>query len=101
MWSLGVTLADFFRPLKQQLDDVEEWDDEVEEEVEDERHTDQPFIFLQDPSPSRMTSWRRLPLFDADRGDIGLAWSIFKVRGTPNETSWPVNAVNLGTYQCA
>lgn len=92
MWSLGVTFADFFRPLKQQLDDVEEWDDDLEEEAhEDEQHIGQPFILLRDPSPSRITSWRRLPLFDADRGDIGLAWSIFKVRGTPNETNWPVN----------
>ena len=91
MWSLGVTFADFFRPLKQQLDDVEEWDDLEEGVDEDEQHTGQPFILLQDPSPSRITSWRRLPFFNADRGDIGLAWSIFKVRGTPNKTNWPVN----------
>ena len=95
MWSLGVTFADFFRPLKQQLGDVEEWDNDCEEEAEDEeQHTSIPFIFLQNPSPSHMTSWRRLPLFNADRGDIGLAWSIFKVRGTPNETNWPVSAMN-------
>ena len=95
MWSLGVTFTDFFRPLKQQLDDVEEWDDSCEEAGEsEERCTDLPFIFLQNPSPLWTTSWRRLPLFNADRGDIGLAWSIFKVRGTPNETNWPVNIVN-------
>ena len=92
MWSLGVTFADFFRPLKQQLEDTEEWDDDLEEEAdEDDQHIGQPFILLQGTSPSRVTSWRRLPLFNADRGDIGLAWSIFKVRGTPNETNWPVN----------
>jgi len=92
MWSLGVTFADFFRPLKQQLDNVDEWDDDLEEEVdEDEQHIGQPFILLRDTSPLRVTSWRRLPLFNADRGDIGLAWSIFKVRGTPSETNWPVN----------
>jgi len=96
-----VTFTDFFRPLKQQLDDVDEWDDDLEEEEveEGEQHTDTPFIFLRNPPPSRIISWRRLRLFDADRGDIGLAWSIFKVRGTPNKTNWPVNAVNLGTYQ--
>jgi hypothetical protein len=96
MWSLGVTFADFFRPLKQQLDDPDEWDDDCDEEAEEDeqQHTALPFISLQHPSPPRINSWRRLPLFDPDRGDIGLAWSIFKVRGTPNETNWPVNLAN-------
>jgi cyclin-dependent kinase 8/11 len=96
MWSLGVTFADFFRPLKQQLDDGDGWGDDYDEEAEEDEqlHTALPFIFLQNPSPSRITSWHRLPLFDAERGDIGLAWSIFKVRGTPNETNWPVSIVN-------
>lgn len=92
MWSLGATFADFFRPLKQRVDDAEEWEDDCEGEAEeDEEHMGLPFIFLQGPFSSRITSWRRLPLFNADRGDIGLAWSIFKVRGTPNEANWPVN----------
>lgn len=95
MWSLGATFAECFRPLKEQLDDVDEWNDERDEEVEDdEQHEAPPFIFLRNAPPTRIASWRRLPLFNADRGDIGLAWSIFKVRGTPNETNWPVNAVN-------
>ena len=97
MWSLGATFAGFFRPLKEQLDDVDEWDDDCDEEVEegDQQHEIPPFIFLRSTSPMRITSWHRLPLFDADRGDIGLAWSIFKIRGTPNDRNWPVNAVNL------
>lgn len=33
--------------------------------------------------------WRRQSLFDASRGSIGLAWSIFKLRGTPTEDNWP------------
>jgi len=37
----------------------------------------------------RLADWIRLPLFDAQRGDIGLAWSIFKIRGTPDEVNWP------------
>jgi len=95
MWSAGATFADFFRPLQQQLDDVDEWDGCDEEAEEDQQqHTSLPFVFLRSPPPSRITSWHRLPLFNADRGDIGLAWSIFKVRGTPNEMNWPVNAVN-------
>ena len=87
--------ADFFRPLKQQLDDVDEWGDDYDEEAEEDGQqcTAPPFIFLQSPLPPRITSWCRLPLFSADRGDIGLAWSIFKVRGTPNEANWPVNVV--------
>ena len=95
MWSLGVTFADFFRPLKEQPGDEGEWDDDCDEEAEeeDQRHEIAPFMFLGNASPTRITSWRRLPLFKADRGDIGLAWSIFKIKGTPNERNWPVNAV--------
>ncbi|KAF9786696.1 kinase-like protein [Thelephora terrestris] len=90
MWSLGATFAEYFRPLKEQADDLDEWDDERNEEAEDDQQNEPPpFIFLRNAPPTRMTSWRRLPLFDAERGDIGLAWSIFKVRGTPNETNWP------------
>jgi hypothetical protein len=96
MWSLGATFTDFFRPLKEQLDDVDDWDDDCDEGVEegDQQHEALPFIFLQCTSPTRITSWRRLPLFDADRGDIGLAWSIFKVKGTPDDKNWPVNIVD-------
>lgn len=95
MWSVGATFAEFFRPLKQQLD-VDGWDDDYEEGAEEdgEQHTALPFILLQSSSPSQITSWCRLPLFNAERGDIGLAWSIFQVRGTPNETNWPVNVMN-------
>ena len=57
MWSVGVTFADFFRPLKQQFDDVDEWDDGCDEVEEDgDEHAVPPFIPLQNPSPSRMTS---------------------------------------------
>lgn len=92
MWSLGATFADFFRPLKERLDDVDEWGDDCDEEVEeDNQHETPPFISLRSTSPMQVTSWRRLPIFNADRGDIGLAWSIFKIKGTPNERNWPVN----------
>lgn len=40
-------------------------------------------------------TWRRKNLFDASRGEIGLAWSIFKVRGTPDEGNWPVGFPRL------
>jgi cyclin-dependent kinase 8/11 len=35
--------------------------------------------------------WDRQTLFDASRGTIGLAWSVFKVFGTPTKESWPVS----------
>lgn len=91
MWSLGAMFAEFFRPLKEQLDDGDEWDDECDEEPEEVEHQGDvpPFMFLRSTPPTRVTSWRRVPLFNADKGDIGLAWSIFKVRGNPNETNWP------------
>lgn len=97
MWSLGATFADFFRPLKAQLSDVDEWDDDCDDEEEEggQEHETLPFVSLQGASPTWLSSWRRLPLFNADRGDIGLAWSIFKIRGTPNEMTWQVNTVNL------
>ncbi|PPR02363.1 hypothetical protein CVT24_011707 [Panaeolus cyanescens] len=33
--------------------------------------------------------WIRKTLFNGDRGEIGLAWSIFKIFGTPDSESWP------------
>ena len=94
MWSAGVTFTDFFRPLKQQFDEMDEWDNDRDEEADEEEHPAPPFILLQSPCPSQMTSWCRLPLFNANRGDIGLAWSIFKVKGTPNESNWPVTTTD-------
>jgi cyclin-dependent kinase 8/11 len=100
MWSLGAVFTDFFRPLKEQLDDAGEWDDNLGDGPEggDQQHEDLPFSFLHGAPPTGITSWRRVSLFNADRGDIGLAWSIFKVRGTPNGTNWPVNVVNTSTH---
>ena len=38
----------------------------------------------------RDVEWSRESLYDSTKGQIGLAWSIFKVHGTPTEDSWPV-----------
>ena len=43
----------------------------------------------------RSADWVRQTLFDSRRGSIGLAWSIFKLRGTPNEANWPVRVHSL------
>jgi len=49
-----------------------------------------PFIL---PNHSAITSpnthWSRDTLYNSSRSEIGLAWSIFKVHGTPNENIWP------------
>ena len=39
--------------------------------------------------------WKRESLFDGNRGEIGVAWSIFKIFGTPTKNSWPVSGVTL------
>lgn len=70
MWSLGCTFAEFFTPLLPEEDDDE--DDYPPE--------------LRDANPTLV----RKALFDGTRGEIGLAWSIFKILGTPTEDSWPV-----------
>jgi len=35
--------------------------------------------------------WTRESLFNGQRGEIGLAWSIFKILGTPTNDNWPVS----------
>ncbi|CCL98908.1 uncharacterized protein FIBRA_00915 [Fibroporia radiculosa] len=90
LWSLGATFAEFFTPLKMhKLHD--EYSDEyscVDTDAEDSHPA--PFIVplsLRSSDPD--IGWARDPLFDASKGSIGLAWSIFQIRGTPNEQSWP------------
>ncbi|KAH9929789.1 kinase-like protein [Fomitopsis serialis] len=87
LWSLGTTCAEFFTPLRMQS----RYEDEEDLELDsDEESLNAPFIVpkslaVDDPD----AEWRRDSLFDASRGSIGLAWSIFKTRGTPTESSWP------------
>lgn len=87
LWSLGTTCAEFFTPLRMQN---QYDDDEVLDSDSDEEGAKAPFIIpkslaVDDPD----AEWRRDSLFDASRGSIGLAWSIFKTKGTPTESSWP------------
>lgn len=93
LWSLGATLAEFFTSLRL----IDRWNDsDSDNETDSESTTPQPFII-----PTNLKSHIRLPddkwsrdaLFDASRGSIGLAWSIFKIRGTPNSAIWPVRNV--------
>ncbi|KAG7100164.1 hypothetical protein E1B28_001944 [Marasmius oreades] len=72
-WSLGCTLAEFFTPLTRDDNDDDERD----------------YSYSSFRSTSSCTGYLRKSLFDGTRGEIGLAWSIFKLLGTPNETTWP------------
>ncbi|KAH8992396.1 kinase-like protein [Lactarius akahatsu] len=84
LWSLGATFAEFFTTLHRRAtsdgldDDNEERGDPTNAYLSDEL----PWAF----SPSQ---WERYSLFDGSRGDIGLAWSIFRIRGSPTPETWP------------
>ncbi|KAJ7508421.1 kinase-like domain-containing protein [Mycena galericulata] len=86
LWSLGAVLAEMFSALRLCSDD----DDIDEEPVYSARAGDPPLIV---PPRLRLghqeTHWCRDTLFNGRRGEIGLAWSIFKIRGTPNNETWP------------
>ncbi|KAL0952087.1 hypothetical protein HGRIS_008723 [Hohenbuehelia grisea] len=110
-WSLGATLAEFFTPLRLHTDDGEEYDEygpvdiisSAQEELESERKEAQldmaqeeslsPLPAFVVPLGSTMLRpgmhWIRHTLFNGERGEIGLAWSIFRVRGTPTSETWP------------
>lgn len=99
-WSLGTTFAEFFTPVRlfSRLDDEDfgfesdgqsDWGND-----ENSSKPSEPFIVpkglrIGDPT----NRWTRDSLFDSTRGEIGLAWSIFKTRGSPDETNWPVSVV--------
>ncbi|OJA08342.1 hypothetical protein AZE42_07126 [Rhizopogon vesiculosus] len=94
-WSLGATLAEFFTSVRlfNLLDDEDfgfEEDEQSDSGDENPVRPAEPFIIpkrlrVGDPS----NRWARDSLFDSTRGEIGLAWSIFKTRGSANEANWP------------
>ncbi|KAJ6601102.1 CMGC/CDK protein kinase [Mycena vulgaris] len=87
MWSFGTVLAEMLSALRLCSD---EEDDGEEEPVYSAQAGDAPFVI-----PPRLrvgdseTQWCRDTLFNGRRGEIGLAWSIFKIRGTPTAETWP------------
>ncbi|TFY63367.1 hypothetical protein EVJ58_g3287 [Rhodofomes roseus] len=89
LWSLGTACAEFFTPLRLQshYDDEEDFEYDSDEERQKRSFVIPTSLELSDPD----AEWRRNPLFDVSRGSIGLAWSIFKARGTPTDTIWPVS----------
>ncbi|KAJ7650013.1 kinase-like domain-containing protein [Roridomyces roridus] len=87
LWSLGTVLAEMFTALRLRSDDEEDTDDLP---VYGAQAGDSPFVVpprLQVGQPD--TYWLRDSLFNGRRGEIGLAWSIFKIRGTPTDETWP------------
>ncbi|CAE7145420.1 unnamed protein product [Rhizoctonia solani] len=105
LWSLGVLASGFFTSVrfepKHSASEPGEfdWDALV---VESDRSPHEPDSMNNPPdatlpfnvpgsvtSMDRIGSWHRMPLFDNTRGEIGLIASIFKLLGTPTETTWP------------
>jgi cell division cycle 2-like len=97
LWSLGTTIAQFFTPL--QLNPSSSplssptltAADEVDEIISS------PFIIpdILRKNIDYHATWERRTLFDGERGELGLAWSIFRLRGTPNENTWPASLFSL------
>ncbi|KAH9486068.1 Cyclin-dependent kinase 2 [Psilocybe cubensis] len=88
LWSIGATFAEFFTPLRLVSDDEDDGDDDDDTEPDSDPLA--PFIvpkYLRIGYPS--AQWKRDTLFNGERGEIGLAWSIFKIFGTPTKENWP------------
>lgn len=91
LWSLGACFAEFFTPLRLYSDDIEPEDEDDEVGDGCDLPPLQPFIIPLDLRVGDPRShWKRDTLFNGDRGELGLAWSIFKIFGTPTADSWPV-----------
>jgi serine/threonine protein kinase len=92
LWSLGATFAEFFTALKLVDDEGESTSDKHSQNV---RH----FILSRsDDIGTTNEQWTRDSLFNSERGEISLIWSIFRIRGTPTEENWPVSI--LGSALC-
>ncbi|CAE6468295.1 unnamed protein product [Rhizoctonia solani] len=105
LWSLGVLASGFFTSLrfepKSSASEPGEfdWDALVLESNISADDTDRMNKLPDETIPfnvpgsvtdmNRAGTWHRMALFDSTRGEIGLIASIFKLLGTPTETTWP------------
>lgn len=87
LWSIGTLCAEFFTPLRFVPD--EDVSDDGFHDTDDEDTEPLRSHITPDDYWRRRGEWVRDTLFNAERGSIGLAWSIFRVRGTPDEQNWP------------
>ncbi|KAI0778853.1 kinase-like protein [Trametes elegans] len=97
LWSLGSLFAEFFTPLHlhSPYEDEEERDADSDDDGPDDGDkggspAKPPFVVPRRLDPRDPDAeWERDALYDASRGAIGLAFSIFRVHGTPTEQTWP------------
>ncbi|EST05764.1 Protein kinase domain protein [Kalmanozyma brasiliensis GHG001] len=112
VWAAAVTLAHFFTPLTAiptittsdfpsldvEHDERKDWQRAFDSNTPLPDEGDSPLYFEEDPYPQDDPSqggrsesgYIRTPLFEADRGDIGLAASIFALLGLPMSIQdWP------------
>ncbi|KAI0782483.1 kinase-like domain-containing protein [Irpex lacteus] len=92
LWSLGATFAEFFTSLRfiPEDDDIDDGYGSPSSDGSNQSQSLRPAFINPPVSESQRGEWTRESLFDAERGSIGLAWSIFKVRGTPDDDNWPM-----------
>ncbi|WVQ75645.1 hypothetical protein IAR50_005274 [Cryptococcus sp. DSM 104548] len=87
IWAAGCIIAQLFRPFSQ-VYPIPPDEDSGDEEAD--ANSDSDYDPLEDERPSLPAgSGTRQPLFDARYGALGLAASIFKIRGTPTDHTWP------------
>lgn len=91
LWALGTTLAEFFTTLHRRRALSNNFDDDEDDADAEERgDPTKAYLFDELPEVWARPEWERYSLFDGSRGDIGLAWSIFRTRGSPTPENWPV-----------
>ena len=96
---MGTVLAEFFTSLRLRkcYFDEEDWyeDEDDSDSDSDSSPAKLPFVISKGLSPNTPgVEWVRDSLYDSTRGQIGLAWSIFKVHGTPNVETWTVSLLH-------
>jgi len=89
LWALGATFAEFFTTLHCHHALVDDFDDN-DADTDERGDSTKAYLFDELPGPWARSEWERYSLFDGSRGDIGLAWSIFRTRGSPTPENWPV-----------
>jgi cyclin-dependent kinase 8/11 len=91
LWALGTTFAEFFTTLHRRRAQADDFDDD-DADAEERGDSTKAYLFDELPVAWARSEWERYSLFDGSRGDIGLAWSIFRIRGSPTPDNWPVRS---------